>query len=683
MLAALGIGIGVNHRRGQSLHDKQDDATRGDAALENTSAGSGSTAIDSPNSQLADLVEVGEAGDLASFSGRSNPLWYLDPAEALAFRVALESADIEGIRKVFHDLEIHPLESSGSLSVRESVIGDVLAAWFTHEPAAALDAFAASKFSSRSSAKPLLEALLRDPDGAQEWFAANGDKIGWLSSAMAARISGDLGAAAAAQQYVEAFRRLGMDGEALDDASSIALGAILSRRAWSDPALAAREFVAETTGGWWSDYAMGQLLENAADIPEGTLADITNAAFVHFPGAAARPLAELARRSPESALEWWLAHAHDTPIEEGTRAHLTAELLKASPGLAPDLARVVASGPQDSPLLRQVASAWATVDLTEAENWARSMAANEGEALEWVYADRVTGDPELARRYLALAGENSSGHSATIMEAIKSIARTDGVDEAAEFADTLGGGAQDSRALAEGIWTVAANENSASVLENLAALEHPELQATVLGVAFDAMVATDSDAAFDWIARQSGPLRALAVEVLVTSRLQNMNLPRFEDILVETLDTRPGGAVAQRVESRAKVRALEDPVSAAAWAETVSDPAARDGALAAVAAEWSQIDPPALSQWLGTLQVGNEKDRLIESLVTNISSDPERGFQWSLEVSDDSIRLDLATGAFSEWVASDRDGAVAAIANLPRDSAIRAACERVLTIVQP
>ncbi|MEZ5326020.1 MAG: hypothetical protein R3F19_13295 [Verrucomicrobiales bacterium] len=84
----------------------------------------------------------------------------------------------------------------------------------------------------------------------------------------------------------------------------------------------------------------------------------------------------------------------------------------------------------------------------------------------------------------------------------------------------------------------------------------------------------------------------------------------------------------------------QQPLEAAAWAATLSEPEQRESAFAAIAKTYTVSDSAAASQWLTTLPLeGNVKDKAIAAFSETIRErDPEAGIAWAGTIADPALR---------------------------------------------
>ncbi|MCB1097159.1 MAG: hypothetical protein KDN22_16420 [Verrucomicrobiae bacterium] len=84
----------------------------------------------------------------------------------------------------------------------------------------------------------------------------------------------------------------------------------------------------------------------------------------------------------------------------------------------------------------------------------------------------------------------------------------------------------------------------------------------------------------------------------------------------------------------------QQPLEAAAWAATLSEPEQRESAFAAIARIYAESDSAAASQWLTTLPLeGTVRDKAIAAFSETIRErDPEAGIAWAGTITDPALR---------------------------------------------
>ncbi|MEM7790370.1 MAG: hypothetical protein AAF546_03120 [Verrucomicrobiota bacterium] len=116
----------------------------------------------------------------------------------------------------------------------------------------------------------------------------------------------------------------------------------------------------------------------------------------------------------------------------------------------------------------------------------------------------------------------------------------------------------------------------------------------------------------------------------------------------------------------------QDPAEAVKWLDAL--PESAEGTKADlyrdVARAYLNHDTYAASEWIGSLEEGEPRDRSVQALVDNIyRKDPESAFIWAETVSGKNLRKNTLERSVREWVKIDPDAAYEAV----KDSKIEAA----------
>lgn len=113
--------------------------------------------------------------------------------------------------------------------------------------------------------------------------------------------------------------------------------------------------------------------------------------------------------------------------------------------------------------------------------------------------------------------------------------------------------------------------------------------------------------------------------------------------------------------------ASDNPTAAAAWVMAISDPQLRTREIAQVTQAWARYDPVKAADWLLAQRPPSPTlDPAIQSLAgTVMKSNPQGAVMWAAAISDPKTRNSTIMSISREWMKSDPASASAYIANSP------------------
>jgi hypothetical protein len=109
----------------------------------------------------------------------------------------------------------------------------------------------------------------------------------------------------------------------------------------------------------------------------------------------------------------------------------------------------------------------------------------------------------------------------------------------------------------------------------------------------------------------------------------------------------PKGELAKQL---AVVLTKQDGAIAAQWATGMKEGDVRSAAIAAVAEQWTQIDPRGSAQWIVTLPPGAVRDRAVREFAAKVVyAEPVTAAEWVAQVADPGVRTEAARLVFTIW----------------------------------
>lgn len=159
------------------------------------------------------------------------------------------------------------------------------------------------------------------------------------------------------------------------------------------------------------------------------------------------------------------------------------------------------------------------------------------------------------------------------------------------------------------------------------------------------------------LAETSGPMRS---ELLGTA---------FSFLTFENLDDPqkwwgrlgelPGGSQPVAMRTLATAWTMQDPETAAQWAQQLPADGYRSEALQGVAFTWAKRDSQAAAEWIGQLPSGPDRDTGANMLVEEIAANwPDEAWQWAVNIGDESMRMVSMKKALGVMAGRDRGKAM-------------------------
>ncbi len=181
----------------------------------------------------------------------------------------------------------------------------------------------------------------------------------------------------------------------------------------------------------------------------------------------------------------------------------------------------------------------------------------------------------------------------------------------------------------------------------------------------------DAAGALAWAkAQKDGPTKALVIAGAIAGMTGNDPDRAKELATPQFLASIPDDTRSNLTRSIANELASNDPVAAADWAASLSDPKARAGAFGATGGAWAAFDPVAAAAWLDKLPAGGDRDSATSSYARAvISSDPEGAAAWAVTIQDSGRRINTVTEIFNQWTGRDKPAATAWLQATPSLSA--------------
>ncbi|HEX5177389.1 MAG TPA: hypothetical protein VFV83_10185, partial [Chthoniobacteraceae bacterium] len=108
----------------------------------------------------------------------------------------------------------------------------------------------------------------------------------------------------------------------------------------------------------------------------------------------------------------------------------------------------------------------------------------------------------------------------------------------------------------------------------------------------------------------------------------------------------------------AQALAKRDLAATRAWAETLPQGPARDGALAGVVREWADQDARAAAGWIEKIPAGESRDMVVTQFATTVMRrDPESAIAWAASISEPELRSTQLEQLANRWMQSDAGAA--------------------------
>ena len=269
-------------------------------------------------------------------------------------------------------------------------------------------------------------------------------------------------------------------------------------------------------------------------------------------------------------------------------------------------------------------------------------------------------DPGRARRYVS---EMAPG--AARLQAINAVANSlvrEDVDAAINFFNSLEFKDEKQRAMSGISWQLVQNDPERAK-EFMLTSEDPMVQRSLSNQLARALSGEDRDTSLEWAAQiedqsaRDNALRNIVSEWVVAD-------PQAAFDYIAGLEEAGNGSSLYQNALNSFVR--DNPAEGVLWLERLADDGAfgerADHTYQQAANAYLRHDPMAASEWIATLDPGENRDGAVSSLVQHIhEDDPEAGFRWAATVDDENRRRRSLDQSVKAWAKANPGAAREAI----------------------